>query len=258
MPVVLSYSQAGMLLDARREGRALLTISPDLGLTTVDVAITPEHVLLPGGQELSWSQVQEIYTARSVCFALDKGDLRKIQAFSEDTNRLCSLMPTSGAPTLLLAGSPMHRIKGTDPYRDTQSKLKAIAPVVGRVLDTATGLGYTVIEACRTANEVITVELDPAVLSIARDNPWSSGLFDNPKITQLVGDSTEVITEFPDGSFTRVVHDPPTISLAGDLYSGAFYEPMYRVLRRGGVCFTISAIWTASWGIACRKGLSAV
>ena len=55
----------------------------------------------------------------------------------------------------------MHRIKGTDPIRDTKEKLKALGPVSGRVLDTATGLGYTAIEAAKTADHVLTLELDP-------------------------------------------------------------------------------------------------
>ena len=92
MPVVLSYIQAGMLLDARREERASLVISPDLGLTIIDVSVAAERVTFPNGQELSWSQVEEIYAVHSVCFALDNSILRKIQAFSEETNRFCSLM----------------------------------------------------------------------------------------------------------------------------------------------------------------------
>src|SRR5262245_6673591 len=116
MPVVLSYVQAGMLLDARREGKMSIAVSLDLGITTVAVSLDAEYVTFPDGQKLSWSQVEDIATAHTVCFALVSGSLQKIQAFSEDTNRFCSLMPTTGAPTLLLAGFPMHRIKGTDPY----------------------------------------------------------------------------------------------------------------------------------------------
>ena len=42
---------------------------------------------------------------------------------------------------------------------------------------------------------------------------------------------------FEDESFARVVHDPPTVRLAGDLYSAAFYRQLHRVLRRGGLLF---------------------
>jgi predicted methyltransferase len=132
--------------------------------------------------------------------------------------------------------------------------MKAVAPLVGRVLDTTTGLGYTAIEASKTASEVITVELDPAVLEIARLNPWSRALFDSPNITQLVGDSAEVVHEFHDGYFTRVIHDPPTFSLAGELYSQAFYRQLYRVLKRGGRLFHYIGDLDSKLGSRVMKG----
>jgi hypothetical protein len=138
---------------------------------------------------------------------------------------------------MLISGIPMHRIKGTDPYRDTLQKIKTIAPVTGHVLDTATGLGYTAIEAAKTADHVVTIELDPVALEIAQLNPWSQALFENPRITQLVGDSFEEIQDFESGTFARIIHDPPAFSLAGDLYSGEFYRQLFRVLRSGGRLF---------------------
>lgn len=226
-----------MLLEANRSQLSTATISPDLGLTKVEVQIDQHKITFPNGERLAWAVIEAINDSDTACFVIENGEAHKIQAFSETTNRFCSLMPTSGAPTLLLAGFPMHRIKGTDPHRDTLSKINAVAPVTGRVLDTTTGLGYTAIEASKTADEVITIELDPAVLEVARQNPWSRLLFDNPKIRQEIGDSTEVIATFEDGAFHRIIHDPPTLALGGDLYSGAFYRELFRVLRRGGRLF---------------------
>ncbi|MCK4315072.1 MAG: methyltransferase domain-containing protein, partial [Anaerolineae bacterium] len=108
---------------------------------------------------------------------------------------------------------------------------------VGRVLDTATGLGYTAIEAAKTADHVLTIELAPAALEVARSNPWSQKLFEDPKITQLLGDSFEAIHEFEEETFSRIIHDPPAFSLAGDLYSGEFYRQLFRVLRPRGRLF---------------------
>ena len=122
---------------------------------------------------------------------------------------------------MLIAGFVMHRIKDIDPMQDTLRKIAAISPISGRVLDTATGLGYTAIEAARTADEVVTIELDPGAQEIARLNPWSRSLFISPNIHQIMGDAYEVVPTFEDESFTRIIHDPPTFSLAGDLYSGA-------------------------------------
>jgi predicted methyltransferase len=104
-------------------------------------------------------------------------------------------------------------------------------------LDTSTGLGYTAIETAKTAESVVTVEVDPAVLKICRYNPWSRALFENPRIRQQIGDVFDEITSFETGVFSRIVHDPPTISLAGHLYSEEFYKQLFRVLRPGGRLF---------------------
>ena len=236
-PTVLSHIQTRPLLQAREAGQHHVEVSPDLGLTTVEAIIEPEGVHFPNGQSLRWDAIEKISASENNCFVIEDGAPRKIQVFSEFTNLLYSLMPTRAAPTMLVSGIPMHRIKGTDPYHDTLEKIKTVKPVVGHVLDTATGLGYTAIEAAKTADHIVTIELDPTALEIARLNPWSRALFDNPKITQRIGDSYDVIEEFDDQTFTRIIHDPPAFSLAGHLYSGEFYAELHRVLRRGGRLF---------------------
>ncbi len=235
--ILLSHFQIAPLLKARASGQSSILISPDLGLTQVEATIEAGCAVFPGGERLSWEAATKITGSPNNCFVLSSDGIRAIQAFSEHTSRAHSLMPTAGAPTLLIAGFPMHRIKGTDPHRDTLSKIKAIAPVVGQVLDTTTGLGYTAIEASKTADHVTTIELDPTTLEIARQNPWSQALFEDTKITQIVGDSFDEIANFPDAHFSRILHDPPTFALAGDLYSGEFYRQLYRVLKRNGRLF---------------------
>jgi predicted methyltransferase len=235
--IVLSKRQADGLLNARKIGMDTISVTPDLGLTKCEIKLGEEGIRFPDDQWLGWDEVMRIRGSDVGCFILEEGMLRKIQTFSEHTNRPVSLMPTDRAPTLLVAGFPMHRIKGTDPYRDTLTKIEAISPVIGRVLDTATGLGYPAIEAAKTAEAVITIEIDPAVLEVARLNPWSKNLFGNPKIEQIIGDSFEIIQGFKNESFSRIIHDPPTLSLAGELYSQAFYHQLYRVLERGGRLF---------------------
>jgi predicted methyltransferase len=252
--LVLSHVQARQLLDAKHGQQSVIPISLDLGLTQTEATLSPTHVTFFNARQLSWSEIEEIAANKNACFAVQPDGLERIQRFSTETNRFCSLMPTDLAPTLLIAGFPMHRIKDTDPYHDTLSKIKAIKPVVGQVLDTTTGLGYTAIEASRTAEHVITIELDPAVLEIARLNPWSQRLFDNSKITQLVGDSCEVIEELSDRAFSRIIHDPPTFSLAGELYSGAFYQQLFRVLTRGGQLFHYVGDLNSSLGQRVAKG----
>ena len=239
---VLSALQARPLLDARCSRQDIATTSLDLGLTMLDLALTAAGVALPDGATLTWESIERIHAApkdelAAPCFRLDQGVPHRLHTFSETTQRPLSLVATRGAPTLLLAGFTMHRIKGTDPQRDTQTKLRSIAPIVGRVLDTTTGLGYTAIAAARTAEAVLTVERDPAVLRLAHHNPWSCRLFTCSNITQRLGDASVLIEECADRSFTRIIHDPPALSLAGELYAATFYRHLYRVLRPGGRLF---------------------
>jgi hypothetical protein len=212
-------------------------ISADLGLSTQEVLVERNGLRFPSGEILLWRKAEEISSSKSKCFLLRGGEMVQVSAFSEDTDRVYSLMPTEEAPTLLVSGIPMHRIKGITPNRDTGEKIRAISPVIGDVLDTATGLGYTAIEASKTANHVTTVEFDPVVLEVAQLNPWSQDLFTRPNINQLIGDCFDIIEEFESECFTVVLHDPPTFALAGDLYSKAFYDSVYRVLRKNGRLF---------------------
>jgi predicted methyltransferase len=234
---ILSHFQVEPILNARQGGMGTAVTSLDLGLTTCEVRLGELGVEFPDGQTLAWESARGIAENEVACFVVENGAVQKIQFFSEESNSLYSLMATRSAPTMLISGIPMHRIKGTDPRQDTLTKIRAIAPVRGRVLDTATGLGYTAIEAARTADQVITVELDPAALKVARLNPWSRALFENPNIRQVVGDSFDEVQAFEDGVFACILHDPPTFSLAGDLYSEGFYRQLYRVLKRGGRLF---------------------
>ena len=254
--IVLSAHTLRPALEAWRAGLASLVLSPDLGITRGETSLDAAGVHFPGGESLTWESVETICSAEGGCFLVKDGTAEKIQAFSTGTDRVYSLYPTQGAPTMLLSGLPMHRIKGTDPHQDTLNKVKTIRPLVGRVLDTATGLGYTAIEASRTAEMVTTIELDPAVLTIARRNPWSQALFDNPKITQVIGDSFDQVAQFADNTFSRIIHDPPMFSLAGDLYSGEFYRQLWRILKRTGRLFHYIGDLGSSSGQRVTRGVA--
>jgi predicted methyltransferase len=252
--IVLSCVQTAPILAARHEGRVRVETSLDLGLTQSEVVAEPEGVALPDGQRLTWDCIEEINTNEAKCFLIEGNAAEKIQFFSPKFNRFYSLMPTERAPTMLVSGIPMHRIKGIDPHEDTLRKVCTVAPVTGRVLDTATGLGYTAIEAARSAAEVLTIELDPTVLEVSRRNPWSRQLFDNPKIWQTIGDSAEVLRSLESESYSVIFHDPPTFRLAGDLYSGTFYRELFRVLRRGGRMFHYIGDLDSTSGQVVSKG----
>ncbi len=234
--MILSHHQTQLLLQARTSGAVSTIISPDLGLSQTEVVVATGGVQFPDGVSLVWGDIEHIQKKPQTCFNVTNEGIEKVQIFSEVFNRLYSLMSTTGAPTMLISGISMHRIKDTDPWRDTQQKVRAAAPK-GRVLDTCTGLGYTAILAAQRAEHVTTIELDPAVLDICRQNPWSRPLFDNPAIEQRIGDSADLLPDFEDASFDRIIHDPPMFNLAGHLYASDYYRQLHRILKPSGRLF---------------------
>ena len=117
--IVLSHFQVEPLLAARRAGRPSANVSLDLELTTADVTLEEGGVRLPDGQSVAWQDLETIQASERGCFVIEGNTPRKIQFFSEQTNQLYSLMPTRRAPTMLISGIPMHRVKDTDPHADT-------------------------------------------------------------------------------------------------------------------------------------------
>ena len=253
---VLSHYQIKSLLAVRPEAPTTKSVSLDLNLSRQEIQLTSAGTILPDGQRLSWDSLEQMAANENACYLVRDGAGQKIQFFSSAFNRVHTLYPTTGAPTMLVSGLPMHRIKGIDPYQDTQQKLKTVQPLTGRVLDTTMGLGYTAIQAAQTALEVVTIELDPAVVEVCRLNPWSQPLFTLPHITRRVGDSYVEIETFPDHSFSRIIHDPPTFSLAGELYSTEFYRQLYRVLAHKGRLFHYIGDLNSRSGRGVARGVS--
>ncbi len=239
---ILTCKEAKVLLKTHRSlpqhvNYTKCHISLDLGLSLVEVIVSRSGVALPNGTRIPWDEVEKVARHCQACFAISGGKARPIRIYSELTSRVVALMPTDGAPTLTLSGIAMHRIRGTEPWRDTESKLRALGRVHGNVLDVCTGLGYTAIQAARHAAMVVTLELDPAVLAVARQNPWSQPLFTSPNLYPVVGDALDLLPGMPDGFFHQIIHDPPLFGLAGDLYSADFYRELHRVLKLGGRLF---------------------
>lgn len=236
LPPILTGAVAQGLLAAMQRGAATTSASLDLGISEESVAVGADVVSIRGVCLPRVALLDAAATAEK-CFECIDGALRPISVFSEATGWVRSLRPTADAPTTVVAGFPMHRIAGTTPLADTRAKVRALGKPRGRVLDIATGLGYTAIALAKTCTEVVTVELDPAALELARRNPWSAALFASPKIEQVIGDVAQRIKSFAAHEFSVVLHDPPTTQLAGELYSQAFYAELRRVLRPGGRLF---------------------
>ncbi len=236
VPPVLSWYEVRPLMEARQQGKTTVETSPDLGRHRVPVSLDARGARFPGGWLLTWEEAETILAHPNLCYRLTPEGIQPLQAFSELTGRAVQLYPTGRAPTVLLSGIAMHRVRGTDPWTDTQNKMRAARPR-GWVLDTCMGLGYTAIQAAHRAERVVTIELDPAVWELARANPWSQELFTLPNILKIHGDIYDLVWGFPDAAFHVVIHDPPLFSLAGELYGRDFYRELWRVLRPGGRLF---------------------
>jgi len=148
-----------------------------------------------------------------------------------------ALVKTSGAPTLAINGIRMHRTKDITPLEDAASKINLLKIRRGFVLDTCCGLGYSAIEASKFADNVITFEKNPHVIEIAKQNEYSRKLFEKNNIRLINGDIYEEIKKFDSKLFDYVIHDPPRLALAGELYGRIFYDELYRVIKAGGKMF---------------------
>lgn len=233
---LLTHREASALLEAIRRCQPSAVVSLDLGRSEAVVRIE-EGAAQIGAAPVSKDALAKIAGDRNKCFHVVDGELRPVALLSTTTGWARSLLPTDDAPTTLVAGFNMHRIRATSPLADTRAKVRALGRGRGRVLDTATGLGYTAIELARAGREVLTVELDPAAIELARCNPWSQELFASSAIALVIGDVAEVIAGLATGAFAAVLHDPPALPLAGALYSRAFYRELCRVLQSGGRLF---------------------
>lgn len=259
---IVSHHEVAQLYALRDRapdaGAAAVRVGPPDGFTVnlgkgvpKELVLSAEGVGLGVHDELpcvTWAELAKLVKKRKVgawlCYHGATGlAADKAEAFSELTNRQASLLPLPagvGPPTAVLGGFNMHRMKGVTPGEDTARKLNAFGGGLrGRCLDVCTGLGYTAIGMARRpgVEEVVTIELDPAMVAMQRANPWSAELFDDPKITRLRGDATELLPRIPDGRFDAAVHDPPTQSMSGELYSLALYTELARVLRPNGALF---------------------
>jgi uncharacterized protein len=252
---VLSHFQTASILKAKKEGRSFLSASIDLGRSSIEIQLHENYIALPDGAMISWKNIETINENKDNCFSIKNNEAYKIRGYSEITGRSYSLFPTLDAPSMIIAGFLMHRIKGITPWQAAIAMVQTIAPIHGQVLDTSAGLGYTAICAAKTASKVITIEIDPNAQEMARNNPWSQDLYRNPKISLIMGDSSIEIASFDSSMFSAILHDPPSMNIAGDLYSGEFYKQIFRVLVPRGRMFHYIGDPKSSLGARVTKGV---
>lgn len=183
--------------------------------------------------------------------------MKSMKGFFAD-ERYYKLLETSTWPSMEISGIRMHRVESAEPKADTMMKVAKIMPIRTDfvVLDICTGLGYTAIEEARYASKVITIERDKNVLEVAKQNKYSAELFNNKKIQIMLGDATEILPRLGSNSFDRIMHDPPSLKIAGYLYSGEFYKHLCRILKPNGKLFHYTGEPGRSKGVDIAKGVA--
>jgi predicted methyltransferase len=234
---VLSGRMARRILDA---APGAVDVSLDLGRSTCAVQARPESVLLPDGQSVATADLADSFSDPSDCIAVEQGSCHKVYLYSKVRRRYYKLWQPfeNRAPTVIINNATMHAIVRKDPWQDEADKVAALPPRGGECLDTCCGLGYSAQMLAEAGfTRVATCEVDANVLGVAALNPWSEGLFCNPRITIFQADVRGFVAGCAAGRFSCVFHDPPTVFQAGELYSEDLYRELARVLSRGGALY---------------------
>ncbi len=226
---LLTLAVAGRLNSAQDRAERRVTVSLDLGRSTVTVEPGPERWTCPLGAFPYPSGLKD----RTV-YAWSGQSFEPVARFD---GGLYKLVPTDwGPPTFEIDGIKMLPTAKVSPFEDARLKVAQVSPRGQRVLDCCGGLGYFA-HWClmEGASEVASFEKSAAVLWLRSLNPWSPRPDSRLKLTH--GDIAVQIAALPDRAFDAILHDPPRFGIAGELYSQAFYDQLARVIRREGLLF---------------------
>src|ERR1700738_4388362 len=114
--MVLSFLQVEPIIQAIRSHQSQVETSLDLNLSKTTINIVGQEAVLPDGQKLNLKQLQKIVKKDNKCFLIENSEIIPIQEFSQTTNWMRTLYPTQNAPTTLVSGIHMHRIRDIDPW----------------------------------------------------------------------------------------------------------------------------------------------
>ena len=227
-------------------------ISLDLGLTHENIELYNDYAILRG-VKISRDTLYKVSKRKNAVFFVDNNEVFQV-AISD--NHYYKLVPTEAAPTLEIDGVRMHRTKGITPEKDAEEKVKILDLNGGMVLDTCAGLGYTATWALKKGAEtVLSCEKEHQVLKIVQMNPWSANLF-GEGIHLILGDVFFSIESTPDSYFDFVIHDPPRLTHAGELYGTEFYRRLLRVMVDDGRMFHYTGEPGSKYrGVDLRRGV---
>ena len=226
---LLTTREHATLLAAREQGEPRVACSLDLdrSITTVEA----------GSEDWAWRGRRYPYLEACRERTIYHWDGDTFRPASRFGGSLIKLVPTEwGAPTFEIDGIKMLPTAQVSPYEDAGRKVALVEPRGKVVLDTCGGLGYFAAWCLEAqAARVLSFEKNPDVMWLRSLNPWSPAAGSGLELS--AGDAALEIQRLPAASVDAVLHDPPRFSIAGELYSQAFYDQVARVLRRRGRMF---------------------
>jgi len=226
---------ANSAIKAIKAGQQTVALSLDLNLSEQCCNIENKTLKPDSSTDISLKQLEKILKKKNRIYLFSDNELQPLEICNEDYYKL---VPTDTAPYLEISGVKMHISKGICPFVSAGQMSDTVVKRGFTVLDTCSGLGYCALRSAQIgARKTITVEINPDVMQLRSQNPWSAGLYNNDSIEQQHGDIETVITTFETGTFDAIIHDPPRFSLAGELYGISFYKELKRVLKPRGTLF---------------------
>lgn len=232
-PLFISGRQLKYFFNLKDSNQEYVTVNLDLHTTEKQyrVYIKSEGIFFHHFQILlPWDLVKKYSKKTELMYIINEEGVNPLLFFKDKVYRILDTIP----PSLELDGIRMHTHKVSE---DIKRKIEYLRIRAGSlVLDTATGLGYTAIEASRNGAKVITVEKDPFVIELARINPYSQHLFTSKNINLIIGDIYKL--NFKEEMFDYIIHDPPRLTKnTGLLYSDEIYQKFYYILKPNGLLY---------------------
>lgn len=181
--------------------------------------------------KISYDLIKKYSKKEELLYLITSEELKPLVFFENKSYRILSTVPHS----LEIDGIRMHT---TNVDKEINQKIELLKIKRGyKVLDTCCGFGYTAIAAAKKGAKVITIEIDPFIIKLAKLNPYSKELFTNKNITLIIGDTSKILKNIED-FFDVIIHDPPRLSpKTGNLYSNELYITFYKLLKPKGILF---------------------
>jgi predicted methyltransferase len=213
-------------------------INANFGEDKIPISYKGDFIIFEDNLTIDIKKLKDLLKHKTeTVFLLDKNGIGKVCFYCQ--NKVYNLIKPKDKPcTLQINGINMHRVEDTSPVVDAQMKVEELGVFPqAKLLNIGTGLGYTCISACKKWACVTTIEKDENVLNIARINPYSAEFFKYQKegrIKSILADATVYLKSLPAESFDLILHDPPRLPLAGELYANSFYQVLFTLLKPNG------------------------